>query len=495
MFAVGCTSLVGVPAHAWTDREELPSQVLVSDHPTSLATGDDGLIYVLSRVDRSVTVYRPEGGRLDPSPVKVLEGDNTGLINPRGLAFDSFGRMYVVNSNTVTVYPPGWPGGNTPPLKELQGFGSGIAEPMAIAFDSADRMYVVNSHEFRGGNGSVTVHQVEWPAGIVNPVASLSGPRSELDYPTGIAFDRFGLMYISNTDSVTAYSVGWLGGDQAPVARLRGMDTKLVRPTGLGFNEAGFMFVANWGGPGTASIGIFPPDWARGNTGRPTIENARIGAHGIPPTATLTGVATLLSGPTSLLLDDAGTVLVANRFNDRLTAYSPALQTITLVAPGSVVLTSQTFNFSASATSGLPVTVTSATPRVCRVLSDATSAVEVIDIGTCVLEGRQYGDEHWARAPVVKHSVSIGPTAQTIDFNPPSSVSIARESLRLRATATSGLPVVWTSLSPTTCAATGKFGQRLRLLHTGSCLVQANQPGNAHWLVAPAVTRQITITP
>lgn len=119
----------------------------------------------------------------------------------------------------------------------------------------------------------------------------------------------------------------------------------------------------------------------------------------------------------------------------------------------------------------------------------------MIDVGTCILEGRQYGDERWARAPVVKRSVAIGPTAQSIAFNPPDPVSLAQGSLRLRATATSGLPVVWTSLSPTTCAATGKFGQRLRLLQTGSCLVQANQPGNAHWLVAPAVTRQITITP
>lgn len=483
------------PAQAWTDRDELPSELVYTDHPTSIAVGDDGLLYVLSRADESVTAYRAVAGEVDPTPVKSLAGDQTGMINPRGVAFDSSGRMYVVNSNTVTVYPPDWPGGNTPPLKELQGFGSGIAEPMAIAFDSADRMYVVNSFEFRGGGGSVTVHQVEWPAGIVDPIATLYGPRTGLLYPTGIAFDQYGWMYISNAESVSAYPLGWLGGDQAPIATLRGIDTKLSRPTGLGFNEAGFMFVANWGGPSTASVGIFPPDWARGNTGRPTSEDPRILTYGIPPTATISGVATLLSGPTALILDERERVLVANRFNNLLTAYSPALQTVKVDAPGSVALATPTFSFTASATSGLPVTVTSATPRVCRVRSEAPPTVEVIDIGNCILEGRQYGDEYWARAPVFKRTVTISATAQTIQFNPPSSVPLSQGILRLRATATSGLPVAWLSVTPTTCATTGKFGQRLKLLQAGTCFVQASQPGNAHWQPAPAVTGQITITP
>ena len=483
------------PAHAWTDRDELPSELVYTDHPTSIAVGDDGLLYVLSRADESVTAYRTVAGKVDPSPVKTLVGDRTGLINPRGVAFDSEGRMYVVNSNTVTVYPPDWPGGNTPPLKELQGFGSGLADPKGIAFDSVDRMYVVNSFEFRGGAGSVTVHQVEWPAGIVDPVATLYGPRTGLLYPTGIAFDQFGWMYISNADSVSAYPPGWLGGDQAPTRVLRGMDTKLSRPTGLGFNDAGFMFVANWGGPSTASVGIFPPDWARGNTGRPTSEDQRIAAHGVPPTATISGVATQLSGPTALTLDDRERVLVANRFNNVITAYAPALSKITLDAPASAPLAMRTFGFNAATNSGLPVTVTSATPRICRVRSMSPPTAEALDLGTCILEASQPGNEYWAHAPIAKRSVTIGQATQTIRFSPPSPVSLSQGFLRLRATATSGLPVAWLSVTPATCATTGKFGQRLRLLQEGPCLVQASQPGNAHWQAAPVVTGQIVITP
>lgn len=477
------------------DRDELPAELIYADHPTSLAVGPDGLLYVLSRDDESVTAYRSVAGEVDPAPVKTLVGDRTGLINPRGLAFDSAGRMYVLNSNTVSVFPPDWPSGDVEPIKELQGFGSGVAEPTAIAFDSADRMYVVNSFEYRGGGGSVTVHDVEWPAGIVDPIATLHGSLTGLLYPSGIAFDNFGWMYISNAESITAYPAGWLGGNQPPAATLRGNDTRLTRPTGLDFNEDGFMLVANWGGPGSASIGIFPPDWARGNTGQQVSQDPRISTHGIPPTATISGLATQLSGPTALMVDDRGRALVANRFSSVLTAYSPALQTITLDAPGSATLSSKVFNFSAVASSGLPTVVTSATPKTCLAREDAAGTVDIMSIGTCILEARQVGDEHWARAPVVKRTVNIGPSPQTIQFTPPASVSLKQGTVRLQAAASSGLPVVWLTATPTTCRATGKFGQRLRLLQPGTCVVQANQPGNAHWQPAPSVTGHITITP
>jgi hypothetical protein len=60
----------------------------------------------------------------------------------------------------------------------------------------------------------------------------------------------------------------------------------------------------------------------------------------------------------------------------------------------------------------------------------------------------------------------------------------------LEATASSGLPVIFTTTTPTIC--TGLNTDSVTFIDNGTCTVQANQPGNS--LYAPAATKTITFT-
>jgi hypothetical protein len=61
------------------------------------------------------------------------------------------------------------------------------------------------------------------------------------------------------------------------------------------------------------------------------------------------------------------------------------------------------------------------------------------------------------------------------------------------ATASSGLPVSYSSLTPTVC--TTSAGGAIAFIAAGPCTIAANQSGNATWTAAPQVTRTFQITP
>ncbi|MCM2274578.1 MAG: immunoglobulin domain-containing protein [Candidatus Didemnitutus sp.] len=87
--------------------------------------------------------------------------------------------------------------------------------------------------------------------------------------------------------------------------------------------------------------------------------------------------------------------------------------------------------------------------------------------------------------------LSVTPVAQTIDFPTLPDLPFARTPLTLAASATSGLPVNFTSVSgPATLS-----GNALTLTGTGLVTVRATQPGNADFTAAPPVERTFAVLP
>lgn len=87
----------------------------------------------------------------------------------------------------------------------------------------------------------------------------------------------------------------------------------------------------------------------------------------------------------------------------------------------------------------------------------------------------------------------VGPAragqAQTIEFDQFPDLQV-NESDYLKATATSGLDVVFASTTPEICVVDGTA---LTARQVGNCVITASQPGNATWDPAPVVTRSATM--
>jgi len=134
--------------------------------------------------------------------------------------------------------------------------------------------------------------------------------------------------------------------------------------------------------------------------------------------------------------------------------------------------------------SGNPVTF-STTSTVCSV---SGNTVTLLAAGTCAIDADQAGDANYEDAARVTQSFAISAAAQTITFPAIAPFVWKDGSTPLAATASSGLPVSYAIVSGP-CAVSGST---LTASAAGTCVVAADQAGNAVYGPAPQVTASAT---
>jgi hypothetical protein len=134
----------------------------------------------------NVFAANPVGTTTNAAPVATIYGTNTGLDNPYGVALDASGRVYVANYgqyapaiSSVTVYAAN-PSGtlNETPLAMIAGANTALVNPTTVAIDASGKVYVGNS------GASITVYAAN-PSGTLNetPIATISGANTGLTSP------------------------------------------------------------------------------------------------------------------------------------------------------------------------------------------------------------------------------------------------------------------------------------------------------------------------
>ncbi|HTA45977.1 MAG TPA: FG-GAP-like repeat-containing protein [Bryobacteraceae bacterium] len=164
-----------------------------------------------------------------------------------------------------------------------------------------------------------------------------------------------------------------------------------------------------------------------------------------------------------------------------------AAQTISFPPLANVSLGTAPFTVSASASSGLPVTFQSNSNSVCTV---SGSTISLVGAGTCSITASQAGNSTWPPATPVTQMFAVLQGSQTISFAPLSDVSYGVAPFTISATATSGLPVIFTSTTGAVCTVAGTA---VSIIGVGTCSITANQAGNANYTAATSVTRTFTV--
>jgi hypothetical protein len=161
-------------------------------------------------------------------------------------------------------------------------------------------------------------------------------------------------------------------------------------------------------------------------------------------------------------------------------AYNPSNKTVSLTGSGGTGTGSYTYALDASNT----------TPG-CSV---SGSTLTYTTAGTCIIAVTRTSDANYlARTDTV--SFSIGLASQTITFNSLSAKSYSADTFTVSATSSSSLTVVFTSGSTSVCTTSGSNGSTITLLGVGTCVINANQAGDANTAAASQVSQNFTVNP
>lgn len=130
---------------------------------------------------------------------------------------------------------------------------------------------------------------------------------------------------------------------------------------------------------------------------------------------------------------------------------------------------------------GLAVSYSSRNQQVCTV-SGATLVPWTA--GLCVITASQDGNARYLPAKSVTQRFSVARAPQTISFTSPASATIDQP-VNLTATASSWLPVTYTSTAPNVCTVSGPT---VAATAAGTCTIVASQPGDGQYAPAESVT-------
>ena len=227
-----------------------------------------------------------------------------------------------------------------------------------------------------------------------------------------------------------------------------------------------------------------------GGSGNPVVFS--VDASSGPQVCTVSGTTVTYTAAGSCVIDanQAGNGKYADAPQvQRMITVSGIPQSISLTAPARGTVRGSGHVSATGGGSGNPV-VLSVSPGVCTV---SGTTVTYRAVGSCVIDANQAGNGKYADAPQVQRTIAVGKIPQSISFTAPASGEV-RSSANLWATGGgSGNPVVFSvdpSSGPGVCFVSGTT---VTYAIPGSCVIDANQAGNATYAAAPQVQQAITV--
>ena len=214
-----------------------PRAVLHTPHRVYNLAADESKQQILATVEfpPEVVVY-PKGASGEEQPIRRLEGDDTGLDAPHGIAVDEKDHLMFVNTwghhSNFTVagtgkwFPPAIKvyaldaDGDTKPLRVITGDNTQLDWPAAMKFNPENGdLYVANDI----GQSVLVFGNAPSSQGNVAPARAIHGPSTRLRNPTGVALDlKNKEVWVSNlgNSSATVYPL-MANGDVAPLRIIR----------------------------------------------------------------------------------------------------------------------------------------------------------------------------------------------------------------------------------------------------------------------------------
>ena len=245
-----------------------PDRKLATPHGTFGIAVDERNqeLFLTVQIDNAVVVFRKMAEE-EEAPIRLLQGDRTRLADPHGIALDAKNDLiFVANYGASRQHRTGAGRG-----AGTLGMGRGKANwPLG-----EDRVIPGSG---RSSPPSITVYS-RTAEGNTAPLRVIEGPKTQLNWPAGIAVEpERGELFVANDmgDSILVFDAS-ASGDVAPIRVLKGPNSGIKNPTGLFLDtENDELWVSNFG---NHSATVYPLT-VEGDT--PPLRTIRSSPQGVP---------------------------------------------------------------------------------------------------------------------------------------------------------------------------------------------------------------------
>ena len=222
-----------------------PDRELHTPHGTFGITVDEEKqeLFLTVQHDNAIVVYN-KSAKGTEAPLRVVQGDHTGLADPHGMVLDSKrGLLFVTNH------------GSSHSVRQNQ---SGNRKR------EGSPGFPLNRDDAVPGSGkigppSITVYAKD-AKGDVRPLRTIQGPQTQMNWPTGVSLDEErNELFIGNDggNSVLVFDAN-ASGDAAPLRVIKGTASMVSNPTGIFLDKKNNeLWVANFGNHTSA---VYNPD-------------------------------------------------------------------------------------------------------------------------------------------------------------------------------------------------------------------------------------------
>jgi sugar lactone lactonase YvrE len=470
--------------------------------PWSPVVDTAGNIFVVDVIFSTIRKITPQGSVSTFAGQAGIQGSmdgvgtNASFSNPYGLAIDSSNNLYVAdtaNSTIRKITPSGVVStlaGQAGNYGSLDGTGNAalFGNPRGIAVDTNGNVYVADT-------SNETIRKIT-PAGAVTTLAGLvnsfgiadgTGSGARFNFPTALAVDASGNIFVADDQNsairkvtpsgVVTTLAGFTGSGGATDGT--GNTARFNIPTGVAIDAAGNIYVADNGNNAIRKVT---------QTG---VVATLAGLSGNPGTVDGIGSLVRFHFPSGVAVDASGDLFITDSQNYTIRATQPLTtrinQSIAFPPISEHSAGDAPFTITATASSGLPVyfNVISG-PAV-----SSNNVVTLLGGGTVTLVAWQPGDSNYNAAPTVQQSFTVTKVPQTIAFGPLSQQTAGDAPFPLAATASSGLPVTFTLVS----GPASLSGNIVTLTGGGTVTVSASQLGNNVYAAALSISQSFFVVP
>lgn len=141
----------------------------------------------------------------------------------------------------------------------------------------------------------------------------------------------------------------------------------------------------------------------------------------------------------------------------------------------------------ATASSAAQVIYTSSNTAVATVDGNQLT---IVGAGTTTITAMQAGNQNYVTAASVERTLTVSQKQQSITFDALQDRTIGESSFSITATASSGLPVIFTSSNPAVATVSGNT---ITLVGAGTTVIKASQAGDSRYTSAQSVERTLTV--